>query len=124
MCGTSWCGTCTGRWGRWQRGDAGWVYLNGAYWGLYNLTERIDEAFLATHFDHDDWDLARADEEHVAWDAFVDWITGADLSAAAQYEQAVQQLDIENFTGYFLLNIWAQNRDWPRGKWVMARPDA
>ena len=103
--------------GRWVT-----LYLNGAYWGLYNLTERIDEAFLATHFDHDDWDLARADEEHVAWDAFVDWITGADLSAAAQYERAVQQLDIENFTSYFLLNIWAQNRDWPRGKWIMARP--
>ena len=33
------------------------VYLNGAYWGLYNLTERIDEAFLSTHFDHDYWDL-------------------------------------------------------------------
>ena len=103
--------------GRWVA-----LYLNGAYWGLYNLTERIDDAFLATHFDYDDWDLTRADEEHGAWDAFVDWITGADLSAAAQYEQVVQQLDIENFTSYFLLNIWAQNRDWPRGKWIMARP--
>ena len=41
--------------GRWVE-----VYLNGAYWGLYNLTERIDEAFLATHFDHEDWDFARA----------------------------------------------------------------
>ena len=101
-----------------------WVvlYLNGVYWGLYNLTERIDESFLATHFDHDDWDVARADEEHVAWDTFVDWIISADLSAAVQYEQALQQIDIENFTSYFLLNIWAQNRDWPRGKWIMARP--
>ena len=61
--------------GRWVE-----VYLNGAYWGLYNLTERIDETFLATHFGYDYWDLVRL-WEHVAWDAFVDWITGTDLSA-------------------------------------------
>ena len=41
--------------GRWAE-----VYLNGVYWGLYNLTERIDDAFLATHFDHDDWDVVVA----------------------------------------------------------------
>ena len=59
------------------------LYLNGDYWGLYNLTERIDETFLATHFDHDYWDLAFAPGEHVAWDAFVDWITSADLSSGS-----------------------------------------
>ena len=97
------------------------VYLNGAYWGLYNLTERIDEAFLATHFDHDDWDLVRPDEEHEAWDAFVDWITGTDLSAEAQYEQAVQQLDIENFTSFLILHLWAGNTDWGSHNWYVAR---
>ncbi len=108
--------------GRWVA-----LYLNGAYWGLYNLTERIDEAFLATHFDHDDWDFARADEEHEAWEAFVDWITAADLSAAAPYEQALQQLDIENFTSFIILALWAGNRDWSVN-WYAARmragPDA
>ena len=92
--------------GRWVE-----VYLNGAYWGLYNLTERIDESFLATNFDHDYWDLLHS-EEHTAWDAFVDWITGTDLSESAQYEQAIQQLDIENFTSFIILNLWAGNLDW------------
>ena len=56
--------------GRWVA-----LYLNGAFWGLYNLTERIDGTFLATHFGHDDWYLLAADtaedgrlDEHVAWD--------------------------------------------------------
>ena len=87
--------------GRWVE-----LYLNGSYWGLYNLTERIDEAFLATHFDHDYWDFVRP-EERVAWDAFVDWIIATDLSAAAQYEQALQQLDIENFTSFIVLWLWS-----------------
>ena len=108
--------------GRWAS-----VYLNGEYWGLYNLTERIDDAFLATHFSHDDWDVVR-DEEHEAWNAFVDWITGTDLSEAAQYEQAVQQLDIENFTSFIILELWAGDTDWGSNNWHTARmrdgPDA
>ena len=108
--------------GRWVE-----VYLNGAFWGLYNLTERIDEDFLATHFDHDYWNLLRS-EEHSGWDAFVDWITGTDLSAAAQYEQAIQQLDIENFTSFIILELWAGDTDWGGGNWYVARmqygPDA
>ena len=104
--------------GRWVT-----LYLNGAYWGLYNLTERIDESFLARNFNHDYWDLLYS-KEHIAWDALVDWITDADLSVAAQYERAVQQLDIENFTSYIILNIWAQNQDWPDRNWIVARPRA
>ena len=96
-----------------------WVtlYLNGAYWGLYNLTERIDETFLARRFDHDDWDT----EEHQAWDALVDWITGTDLSQETQYEQVLQQFDIENFTSFVILHLWAGNTDWASNNWYAAR---
>ena len=102
--------------GRWVE-----VYLNGEYWGLYNLTERIDEDFLATYFGYDYWDVARRYGEHEAWAAFVDWITGTDLSDAAQYEQAVQQLDIENFTSFIILELWAGDTDWGGGNWHVAR---
>ena len=60
--------------------------------------------------------------------AFVDWITGTDLSAAAQYEQAVQQLDIENFTSLIILQLWSEDADWGVHNWYVARmrygPDA
>ena len=114
--------------GRWVA-----LYLNGDHWGIYNLTERIDDDFLATHFGHDDWDLLAADtdgnqDERVAWEEFADWITGTDLSAAAQYEQALQQLDIENFTSFIILTLWAGNTDWGANNWYTARmrngPDA
>ena len=108
--------------GRWVA-----LYLNGAYWGLYNLTERIDDTFLATHFDASEWYVNSASGEQAPgsahrWNRFADWLTRADLRAAAQYEQAIWQLDIENFTGYVLLNIWAQSTDWPHRNWIVARP--
>ena len=110
--------------GRWVS-----VYLNGAYWGLYDLTERIDDTFLAAHFDASTWYVNSASggqdpgSAH-RWHRFVDWLNGADLRVTAQYKQAALQLDIENFTSYVLLNIWAQNVDWPHNNRVMARPRA
>ena len=77
-----------------------------------------------THFDHDDWDLVAADsdgyqDEHVAWDAFVDWITGADLSVQRRsMSRLIQQLDIENFTSFIILHLWAGNTDWGRQQLV------
>ncbi len=114
--------------GRWVE-----VYLNGAYWGLYNLTERIDEAFLSTHFGHDDWDLVEAateghPDEHIAWEELADRLTSTDLSTVAEYEQALQQLDIENFTSFIILWLWAGGPHWDGGDWYAARmrgrPDA
>ena len=108
--------------GRWVA-----LYLNGAYWGLYNLTERVDDAFLTTHFDATTW-YAHSKSGEITpgsagrWYRFADWLAGTDLRGAAQYEQAVQYFDIENFTGYYLLNIWARNTDWPHNNWVVARP--
>ncbi len=107
-----------------------WVvlYLNGSYWGLYNLTERIDGTFLATHFDHDEWELLRTNEEHETWDDFVDWITGTGLSDELQYEQALQHINIENFTSFIILVLWAGDTDWGGGNGYVARmrygPDA
>ena len=108
--------------GRWVA-----LYLNGAFWGLYNLTERIDEAFLTAHFDASVWYAHSASGELTPgsthrWLLFADWLTSADLRAASQYERAAQRLDIENFTSYFLLNIWARNTDWPHRNWIVARP--
>ncbi|MAG34630.1 MAG: hypothetical protein CL878_00040 [Dehalococcoidia bacterium] len=107
-----------------------WValYLNGTPWGLYNVTERIDEHFLASHFDHDAWDIIRDGHQEVtagsgeAWSAFIAWIEAADLSRDADYGAVLTQLDIESFTSYYLLNIWAQTIEWPRFNWYAARP--
>ena len=108
--------------GRWVA-----LYLNGAYWGLYNLTERVDDTFLTAHFDASTWYAHSKSGELVPgsadrWYRFAGWLASADLRATTQYERAVKYFDIENFTGYYLLNIWARNTDWPHNNWVVARP--
>ena len=41
-----------------SHGTATHVYINGVYWGLYNMVERPDKSFGASYFDSDpyDWD--------------------------------------------------------------------
>ena len=105
-----------------------WVvlYLNGAYWGLYNLTEHFDDTFLTTHFDASTWYTSATTGEQASdnthrWRLVADWLAGADLSAAAQYEQAIQQLDIESFTSFVILRLWAGDTAWGSHNWYAAR---
>ena len=105
-----------------------WVvlYLNGAYWGLYNLTEHLDDTFLTTHFDASTWYTSATTGEQASdnthrWRLVADWLASADLSAAAQYEQAIQQLDIESCTAFFILHLWNGDTAWDSQDWYAAR---
>ena len=107
--------------GRWVA-----VYLNGSYWGLYHLTEHVDESFLATHFDAGEWYTSatmgeQAPDNAHRWHLLADWLAGADLGTAAQYERATQQLDIESFTAFIIIRLWAGDTDWGSHKWLAAR---
>ena len=57
-----------------------------------------------------------------AWNELVHFVETNDLSQGAAYERALEMVDIGNFVRYFILNIWAQNGDWPYGNFSAARP--
>ena len=63
------------------------VYLNGEYWGIHNIREKINEEFLATHhqLDEDKLDIlernaevVRGNSEH--YDAFLNYLNSHNLS--------------------------------------------
>ena len=106
-------------------GDFVALYLNGEYWGLYNLCERISGDFLSRYLGDGDWDIIKDDRARegnaTAWRKFKKWYTAADLSLAKNYRILEQKMDIESFTDYFILNTWAHNYDWPHHNWYAAR---
>jgi len=115
------------------------VYLNGVYWGLYNLVERPDAAFSATYFggDKDEWDALSNDQvshgDAVAWNALLAQ-SRKGLATPAAY-QAVQgnrpdgsddpllenYLDVRNLADYMITNLYVGNTDWPHKNWWSAR---
>jgi len=101
------------------------LYLNGKYWGLYNICERIDADFLASYSGHADWDIIKDGKaksgDSAAWRRFRAWYYSVDLSRKSNYEAMQKMLDLENFTDYVIVNVWTQNYDWPSHNWYAAR---
>ena len=81
---------------------------------------------MAPHFDASTWYTSaiageQAPDNAHRWHLFADWLAGADLSTAAQYKQAIQQLNIESFTAFFILRLWNGDTAWDSQDWYAAR---
>jgi len=96
------------------------VYLNGRYWGIYDMREKLDADYLDTRFglSSDGVDLLKNGGEvqagtASAWNDMVAWFLQADLSDSAALARAAEMLDLDNMATYLAAEIWASNSDWP-----------
>ncbi len=101
------------------------LFLNGEYWGLYNLCERIEGEFLTSYYGFDDWDIISDDElkegDWTEWNRLHNFINHSDLSNPDNYQTFQEMVDLKQITSYYILNIWVQNHDWPHHNWYAAR---
>ncbi|RQW02094.1 hypothetical protein EH222_14140, partial [candidate division KSB1 bacterium] len=103
------------------------VYLNGQYWGIYNLRERQDRFYIESHFAHDDIDFleyaAEEGEENqrqnaiagdwTSFEALIDYAQKNDLSMNRHYDYIESQIDIANLCEYWIFETTVCNYDWP-----------
>lgn len=123
------------------------LYLNGMYWGMYNLCERVNDDFCAQNFGgtEEDWDVTEVDggagQYHAAipaygtidaWNAMADLIyelpnhssymhligCGSDGKPNVKYPPL---LDVDNFIHYMLINLYGGNTDWDHHNWYAYR---
>ena len=109
------------------------LFLNGMYWGLYNMAERVDEQFGKDHLGgkKSDMDVIKVEEDggnHLeaaegdmeAWNLMVK--TAARAADDNYYEQLADSLlDIGQFIDYMLINQYAGNTDWDYHNWYAIR---
>lgn len=105
------------------------VFINGEYWGIHNIRERQDKYYLATHHgvDPDAIDLLEGNAEvsEGSADSFLalrGFITAQDLRIQDNYQQVVDQIDIDSFITYNLVQLFAGNVDWPANNVAYWRP--
>jgi hypothetical protein len=109
------------------------LFIDGLYWGLYNIAERPDENFAASYQggDEDDYDVLAHNlslggprivaGDRTAWDA-MNAILAGDIATDEAYAATQQYLDVVGFADYMILNLYAGNRDWPHNNWYASRP--
>jgi hypothetical protein len=101
------------------------LYLNGLYWGLYNITERMDSEFHADHFggNPDDYDVINhggvVDGNDTSWSNLLS-LVDADMSVDANYQAVIQELDVDSLIDYMMVNIYSGTMDWPGNNWMAA----
>ena len=107
--------------GRWVH-----LYLNGIYWGLYDLHERPDADHMANYFggDDDDYDTVNSSVatkgDLVAYNQMMDLAYG-NIETQGTYNAIQEFLDVDTFIDYMILNAYIGNRDWDGHNWRAAR---
>ncbi len=100
------------------------VYINGLYWGLHELAERVDETWCADHLGGEPahWDVIAPDTSTAVqqkggtiaeWNNLFALVNTPDLTVQANYDAVAAKLDVANFVDYYLLHIHADAEDWP-----------
>lgn len=117
-----------------------WVllYLNGQFWGLYNLTERIDQQFLRAYSDKNgEWNIITKESgweegvwynreevkegDYAGWLENQNWVGSADFSVPGNLGVLQNRVDVENLFSYLFLEAYIQNLDWPDSNWIVYR---
>lgn len=101
------------------------LYLNGLYWGLYDVSERPDAAFAAAYLggEKEDYDVVNESEvKGGTGDAFARLQGSRGLANSVRYTGVLPQLEMTRFIDYLLLNYYAGNQDWGESKnWYALR---
>jgi hypothetical protein len=99
------------------------LYLNGLYWGLYNVVERPDDSFMSSYFGgpKDDWQaISHAETLSNSSHRFKTLHRLAregQLEDPEKYAVVKTYLDIPQFVDYLILNWHAGNLDWAFNNW-------
>lgn len=109
------------------------VYINGKYWGLHNLREKLNADYFETHFgwSRNEFDLLRPGEASAQvgnakeWTALQERLTSLGAVSDENYAYVASQVDIDNFIDYVNAELYFGNSDWPGNnvKWYKHRGD-
>ena len=111
------------------------VYLNGKYWGIYNIREKINRYFISDHrdVDKDSVDIIehrmtvkRGSSKY--YRELLDYLETHDLSRPEYYAYVRGLMEVDNFMDFQIAQIFFDNRDgggnirfWrprqPEGRW-------
>lgn len=96
------------------------LYINGSYWGLMNLRERLSPKDVALNHGVDRDGVLFMDQENIPvqgdsihFAELHSYIVDHDMNDAVHFAHVDSLLDIQSLKDYLALEIFAGNVDWP-----------
>ncbi|HET6245489.1 MAG: CotH kinase family protein [Bacteroidetes bacterium] len=107
------------------------LYMNGAYWGVYDLREKVDDSDFTSFYNNQDvpykdspkdvqflktWGSTWADygggQATADWNAFRTFVSSNNMAIQANYDSVERVYNTKSLVDYFVLNSYIVNRDW------------
>ncbi len=98
------------------------VYINGEYWGVYEIREKVDDHdYTEYYYDQDKQDIdfiktwGGTWEEYGSWDDWyelTDFIENNDLTIESNYEYVEERLNLLSLADYLILHSFNLSSDW------------
>lgn len=106
------------------------VFLNGEYWGIHNIREKVDEVFIANNnsVNKDSIDLLELDGSYALsgsnflYQYLLNFLETKDISIPTNYDSVKKMMDVSNFVRYEVSEIYFDNTDWPGNNIKFWRP--
>lgn len=103
------------------------LFLNGEFWGIHNLREKVNEDWVTAHHGYADDDVELMDGgpfrgRSAHYDELLAVLDDSDLNDPATFAQVEALMDVEQFLDYLVAEIYSANGDWPGNNIKLWRP--
>lgn len=96
------------------------LYINGQYWGIQDMREKIDGDFIENNYGipKEDIDLLENNSTVIegdtyAWFNYVDSLELLDPNNPDTYKFLEKHIDVQEYINYIVTQVYVANSDWP-----------
>lgn len=96
------------------------VFMNGEFFGIHNLREKVNEHWITSNYgiDAEDIDFIKNRSEVFAgsideFDTLQSYLAAYSLAEQDKYDWVADRVDIDSYTDYLITHLFFANRDWP-----------
>ena len=112
------------------------LYLNGQYWGIHYIREKLTEHYLGGHYNTEPENMEvvyPSDGRNEDYWELINFVRTHDMSVPENYAYVCTKMDVDNYIDFLIAQMWIANTDLPgnikffqnpEGKWTWILFDA
>ena len=89
------------------------VFINGEYWGIHTIRDRIDERYIEYTHNIDKDSVEFKEYGNIDYANLITFIENNTLELDVNYNYVKTKIDISNYIDYTIVELFFKNYDWP-----------